>query len=188
MFAPHTLPYISSLPLALGDKFNLFEGPYIAGVVPATLIAEVVLYYHQDLAVIIIGLSILIAWLLFKALYSFTMFGSHWLYSSEMSCEVFDNYLTSVYVRPLDDDDSYERQVEGLFTIIPAFFLGSVFMPTMSVVYTVDGLSDSMLSTKAVGNQWFWGFEYSSLPVDDVHIEVPNLNFSEVFPLSLIHI
>ena len=74
--------------------------------------------------------------------------------------------------------------LEIIWTLIPAFILILIAIPSFSLLYTMDEVIDPLLTVKVVGHQWYWSYEFVN-PVDyleavneheDVSI-VTNVNF-----------
>lgn len=50
--------------------------------------------------------------------------------------------------------------VEWVWTLIPAFLLVQVAMPSLLLLYIIDESVDSSLTIKINGNQWYWSYDY----------------------------
>jgi len=46
--------------------------------------------------------------------------------------------------------------IEVVWTLIPAFILIMVAVPSFALLYSVDDLVDPALTLKVVGHQWYW--------------------------------
>ena len=52
--------------------------------------------------------------------------------------------------------------VEWVWTIIPAFLLLQIALPSLLLLYIMDEASDAEYQIKAIGHQWFWEYDYVS--------------------------
>lgn len=50
--------------------------------------------------------------------------------------------------------------VEWVWTLIPAFLLVQVAIPSLLLLYIIDESVDSSLTIKINGNQWYWSYDY----------------------------
>lgn len=55
----------------------------------------------------------------------------------------------------------HKRNLELYWTLIPAIILFIIGAPSLSVLYSISELVEPELTIKAIGNQWFWTYEYS---------------------------
>lgn len=55
----------------------------------------------------------------------------------------------------------HKRNLELWWTLIPAIILFIIGAPSLSVLYSISELIAPELTIKAIGNQWFWTYEYS---------------------------
>ena len=52
-------------------------------------------------------------------------------------------------------------RLEIFWTSIPACILMSIALPSFALLYGMDDLSKPVITLKAVGNQWYWNYEYT---------------------------
>ena len=64
--------------------------------------------------------------------------------------------------------------VEWVWTVIPAFLLLQIALPSLLLLYIIDETSDSTFTVKTIGHQWYWSYEYSNYRWADS--EVGNIN------------
>ena len=78
--------------------------------------------------------------------------------------------------------------VEVLWTLIPCLILIVMAVPSFKILYKQDSIPKADLTIKAIGYQWYWGYEYpdENLIFDSYMIEEKDLKPDQ--PLSLIHI
>ena len=70
--------------------------------------------------------------------------------------------------------------VEVLWTLIPCLILIVIAVPSFKILYKQDAIPKADLTIKAIGYQWYWGYEY---PDENIIFES-----YMVEDLSLIHI
>jgi len=56
----------------------------------------------------------------------------------------------------------YEAQaVEAIWTILPAFILLFLALPSLQLLYLTDEIVEPGVTVKAIGHQWYWRYEYT---------------------------
>lgn len=53
--------------------------------------------------------------------------------------------------------------IELIWTLTPAFILWSIGIPSLNLLYSMDEILDTEITVKAIGNQWYWSYEYDDL-------------------------
>nr|ALO76765.1 cytochrome c oxidase subunit 2 [Sciobius sp. SCI01] len=69
--------------------------------------------------------------------------------------------------------------IELIWTILPAFTLILIALPSLRLLYIMDEINNPMMSVKAIGHQWYWSYEYSdykNLEFDSYMIPSNELN------------
>lgn len=51
--------------------------------------------------------------------------------------------------------------MEFLWTLAPSLILWGIGIPSLRLLYMLDEILDSEITVKAIGNQWYWSYEYS---------------------------
>jgi cytochrome c oxidase subunit 2 len=51
--------------------------------------------------------------------------------------------------------------IELIWTITPAGILWSIGLPSLKLLYMMDEVLDAEITIKAIGNQWYWSYEYT---------------------------
>nr|YP_008080618.1 cytochrome c oxidase subunit II [Paraplagusia japonica]AFC88406.1 cytochrome oxidase subunit 2 [Paraplagusia japonica] len=51
--------------------------------------------------------------------------------------------------------------VETIWTILPAFILAVIALPSLRILYLMDEINEPHLTIKAIGHQWYWSYEYT---------------------------
>lgn len=105
---------------------------------PATPIAIGIYKFHHDLIFILIFVVIFVTWILFKILFR------------------FHNYN---FFKPTNI--VHGTTIEIIWTLLPAFLLIFIAVPSFSLLYAVDEVVNPSITLKIVGNQWYWNYQYS---------------------------
>jgi cytochrome c oxidase subunit 2 len=117
-------------------------------------------YYHQDLPL----------------LYHITRF-----HRETVAWETHARYLLPLKVSQMDMVTLYilikkqflnknnlllnNKVLELLWTILPCLILLTIAVPSFFYLYTAEETSDTFLTVKVIGNQWFWSYDYTQLAV-----------------------
>jgi len=105
---------------------------------PASTTMEGIWLFNLHLIFVIICIVIIVAWLLYALLYSFT--------------ELWANG-TKLF--------THSNVLEIIWTSIPAYTLLILAWPSFSLLYSLDEISNPELTLKILGHQWYWGYEIS---------------------------
>lgn len=105
---------------------------------PATPIMEGIINLHYDLMFFICVISIFVSWMLGRTLWHF-----------EQNRNTVPSSLTHGTV------------IEMVWTIIPAFILLVIAVPSFSLLYAMDEIISPAITIKTLGHQWYWSYEYS---------------------------
>nr|YP_009002085.1 cytochrome c oxidase subunit II [Ricinoides karschii]AGL11947.1 cytochrome c oxidase subunit II [Ricinoides karschii] len=52
------------------------------------------------------------------------------------------------------------QEIELIWTILPAIILLTIAFPSLRLLYLMDEISNSHITMKITGHQWYWSFEY----------------------------
>jgi cytochrome c oxidase subunit 2 len=105
---------------------------------PATPSVEGMIFFHNYLILFLIIIGIFVFWMLYKVVIDF---------NSESNSTV--NQFT------------HSSLLEVVWTLIPAFLLVLIAVPSFALLYSLDELVDPEITLKVVGHQWYWSYEYS---------------------------
>nr|AKP94522.1 cytochrome c oxidase subunit II [Macracanthopsis nodipes] len=94
---------------------------------------EQLLFFHDHTMMILTMISILVGYMML------TM----------MTSKLSDRFLLE------------EHTIETVWTILPAFTLIFIALPSIRILYMMDECMTPMLTIKTVGHQWYWSYEYS---------------------------
>nr|QZI85395.1 cytochrome c oxidase subunit II [Limnophyes minimus] len=53
------------------------------------------------------------------------------------------------------------QTIEVIWTILPAFVLMFIALPSLRLLYLLDEINNPSLTLKTIGHQWYWSYEYS---------------------------
>nr|QKY63821.1 cytochrome c oxidase subunit 2 [Triatoma longipennis] len=53
------------------------------------------------------------------------------------------------------------QTIELIWTILPAFTLIFIALPSLHILYLMDEMNNPMVTIKSIGHQWYWSYEYS---------------------------
>jgi cytochrome c oxidase subunit 2 len=115
---------------------------------PATPTIEGMLFFHNYLMFFLIAIGFFVFWMLFAS------------------------YQTN---KKESSRFSHSSLLEIIWTIVPAIILLIIAVPSFSLLYSLDDLSDPLITIKIVGHQWYWSYEYSDY-LTKLNISA-NLNF-----------
>jgi cytochrome c oxidase subunit 1 len=127
------------LSLFLGVKFDAPEKWQMNFQDPATPVMEKIIDLHHDVQFFLIIVVIAVLWMLVRIV---------WLFNEKNKQTIrfaFDHHT----------------QLELIWTIIPTIILLLVAIPSFALLYAVDELHDPKVTIKALGNQWYWSYEFS---------------------------
>nr|QPK42059.1 cytochrome c oxidase subunit II [Falconius longicornis] len=54
-----------------------------------------------------------------------------------------------------------EHLIETIWTILPAFTLIFIALPSLHLLYLIDDSTENGITIKTIGRQWYWSYEYS---------------------------
>ena len=127
--------FIKFFPISLCDAAE----PWQLGIQdPATPILEGMLNFHNYLMVFIIIIGLFTCWMLGQAVRFF-------------------NEKTNTTAQKF----THSSILEIVWTILPAFVLLLIAIPSFALLYSLDELIDPVATMKVVGHQWYWSYEYS---------------------------
>nr|YP_009402837.1 cytochrome c oxidase subunit 2 [Compsopogon caeruleus]ARX96194.1 cytochrome c oxidase subunit 2 [Compsopogon caeruleus] len=105
---------------------------------PATPVAEGIITLHHDIMFLLTVVLFFVCWLLFRTL---------WIFHEKNSSTAY----------PL----IHGTQIEVFWTITPSLALIVIAIPSFALLYSLDEIIDPTITVKAIGNQWYWTYEYA---------------------------
>nr|ABC48293.1 cytochrome oxidase subunit II [Napeogenes larina otaxes]ABC48295.1 cytochrome oxidase subunit II [Napeogenes larina otaxes]ACQ84730.1 cytochrome oxidase subunit II [Napeogenes larina otaxes] len=99
----------------------------------ASPLMEQIIFFHDHTLIILIMITILISYLMMNLL--FNKYTNRFLIEGQM--------------------------IELIWTILPAFTLIFIALPSLRLLYLLDELNNPLITLKSIGHQWYWSYEYS---------------------------
>nr|YP_009551273.1 cytochrome c oxidase subunit II [Ceratophyllus wui]QAA12288.1 cytochrome c oxidase subunit II [Ceratophyllus wui] len=94
---------------------------------------EQLMFFHNHSMLIIILITILVGYL--------------------MSSLFFNKFTNRLLME--------SQNIEIIWTILPAFMLIFIALPSLRLLYLLDDLNKPLITLKTIGHQWYWSYEYS---------------------------
>nr|ALP47994.1 cytochrome c oxidase subunit II [Echidnophaga gallinacea] len=70
--------------------------------------------------------------------------------------------MGSLFFNKFTDRMLLESQnIEIIWTILPAFMLIFIALPSLRLLYLIDDSNNPLLTLKTIGHQWYWSYEYT---------------------------
>lgn len=66
------------------------------------------------------------------------------------------------------------QEIETIWTILPAFILIFIALPSIKTLYIIEDTKTPRLTIKAIGHQWYWSYEYTSLNKTEIERFIEN--------------
>ena len=128
---------------------------------PATdLMSDVISFHSYILMPIITGISLLVLGLLLYIAYRYNSSKNHTASTT-----------------------THNTVIEVLWTVIPVILLIIIAIPSFRILYTSETIPKADLTIKAIGNQWYWSYEYPDF--DDFSFDANMLQDDELSDPSL---
>ena len=82
---------------------------------------------------------------------------------------------------------SHNTIIEVIWTLVPCFILIVMAVPSFKVLYSQDKIPPADVTVKAIGYQWYWGYEYpdENIIFDSYMIEEKDLKANQPRLLSV---
>nr|YP_009648081.1 cytochrome c oxidase subunit II [Parantica aglea]AIT69855.1 cytochrome c oxidase subunit II [Parantica aglea]QBZ78043.1 cytochrome c oxidase subunit II [Parantica aglea]QNH68962.1 cytochrome c oxidase subunit II [Parantica aglea aglea] len=116
----------------------------------ASPLMEQIIFFHDHTLIILIMITILISYLMVN------MF--------------FNKYTNRFLIE--------EQMIEMIWTILPAFTLIFIALPSLRLLYLLDEINNPLITLKSIGHQWYWSYEYSdfsNIEFDSYMIQPQNM-------------
>ena len=105
---------------------------------PATPVAEGIFDFHHELFYVVVFIVFFVGLLLIRCIQ---------LFDSKKN-ETPANFV-------------HQTTVEVVWTLIPAYILLLIAVPSFALLYSMDEVIDPEVTLKVLGHQWYWCYEYS---------------------------
>lgn len=113
-------------------NFDIMEPFQLMGQDSASYINYVINNFHNYIMCILIMILFAVSWVMVQSL------------------------VNVIYVRNLVDHPILEL----IWTVVPAVILLFIAFPSLHLLYQMDDVVEPSLTFKAIGNQWYWSYEY----------------------------
>jgi cytochrome c oxidase subunit II len=87
-------------------------------------------------------------------------------------------YRFSEKRNPTPSRTTHNTTIEVLWTVIPVIILVIIAIPSFKLLYYADRAEDAEMTIKAIGNQWYWSYEYpddGNFTFDAIMVETEDL-------------
>lgn len=105
---------------------------------PASVTMEGILIFNKHLMFLLTVIVVFVAWVVFYTIYYFME---------------FNNKYSAKFV--------HSTELEIVWTTVPALILLALSVPSFTLLYAMDEISEPEISIKILGHQWFWSYEIS---------------------------
>ncbi len=129
--------FLTSGAMALADGIYKAKPDQIGFMEPATQVMREIVNFHNGLLIMCFGVSAFVMALL---LYIFIKFNAK--------------------ANPTPSKVTHHTGLEIVWTTIPIIILLTIAVPSFKLLYLEDVIPEADLTVKAVGNQWYWTYEY----------------------------
>nr|BAJ24571.1 cytochrome c oxidase subunit II [Sipyloidea sipylus] len=75
------------------------------------------------------------------------------------------------------------QMIELMWTVTPAMTLFFIATPSLRLLYLMDEINNPAMTTKAVGHQWYWTYEYSNFNKEEIESYMNNQENNNDFRL-----
>ncbi len=123
--------------VALADGIYKAKPDQLGFMEPATEVMRDIVDFHDILLMICIGVTLFVMILM---LYIFIKFNAR--------------------ANPTPSKTTHHTGLEVVWTILPIVILILIAVPSFRLLYLGDVIPESDLTVKAIGNQWYWTYEY----------------------------
>jgi len=144
----------------------------------ASPIAEGIVDFHDHLFYFLILILVFVTWIIVLLVVDSLKdrsSGTPFLNNSSMTTLANSN---QVYLKDSSLKDlNHGSVIEIVWTLTPAFILVLIAFPSFRLLYLMDEIVEPLITVKAVGNQWYWTYEYTDFlekSVDDLNSESTN--------------
>lgn len=104
---------------------------------PASPVMEKLIHLHNGLLYMVFGVSIFVLLLLIYTCIRF-----------------------SAKRNPVPSKTTHNTLIEVIWTVIPILILLAIVIPSWKLIIYMDKTTDAEITLKAIGYQWYWGYEY----------------------------
>jgi cytochrome c oxidase subunit 2 len=147
------------------SKLNLFtifcdaaEAWQIGFQDPATPSAEGMSFFYNSMSLYLIIIAVSVFWMLYICIFKFNS-----------SVNSFSSNFT------------HSSFLEIIWTVIPTISLLVLSTPSFTLLYSLEELTESVLTLKIIGHQWYWSYEYSDYGSTSIKFDSYMLSLSDLY-------
>jgi len=148
---------------------------------PMTEIMQSIISFHGYIWIFLLFIAIFVFSLLSQICFSMARINIYLIFV-ELCYSYFEVLLITLGLtlpkdisKPLHPNDLTNAKYDGfpvithapklelIWTLTPSVILFFIAIPSFSLLYSVDEPIDPVLSTKVIGYQWYWAYEYPAL-------------------------
>ena len=123
----------------------------------ATPVLEGIVEFHHSLMVLVIFITAFVLYMILGILWL-------WQHAFVLSGPIS-------FVLPPLNRVSHNTNLEVAWTVIPAALLVGVAVPSFALLYSLESAALPNVTTKVVGHQWYWTYEYSPTPPESIQMQ-----------------
>jgi cytochrome c oxidase subunit 2 len=132
---------------------------------PATPIAERIIQIHHHVFFFLLIVLIFVVYNIYSILETFSFTIPQVVKFVDETKDVISKWNVNAiraYLRQLSKVNlTHNTIIEVIWTSIPSFILVLIAIPSFGLLYAMDDMMDPEITVKAIGNQWYWNYEYS---------------------------
>ncbi len=131
------ISFFSGGALALADGVYKAKPGQLGFMEPATQVMRDITDFHDGLLVMCVVISLFV---MFLMAYIFIKFNAK--------------------TNPTPSTTTHNTLLEIIWSVVPVLILVLIAVPSFKLLYFADVVPESDLTVKAIGNQWYWTYEY----------------------------
>ena len=151
--------FTTDVTIVLDNSLNVPEDGQTGFVSSATTSMDNIIEFHNDTITYLFFVAVFVTWMLVSAIYYFA--------TTERVSETIESSI------------NHDHKLEIVWTVIPAFALVLITIPSFILLYTIsEPEEEPSMTLKITGNQWYWNYEYNyDLDVNGVNFNYINKYF-----------
>jgi cytochrome c oxidase subunit 1 len=138
---------------------------------PTTPIAYGIIKLHDHILFFLTVILFVVGYLLFSTYKKFYYGSLNNDLPESKGISLFDSLITGYKENLLFNvtnrtyNINHGTTIEIIWTILPAFILLFIAVPSFALLYAMDEIIDPVLTVKVIGHQWYWSYEYSDYSI-----------------------
>ena len=92
-----------------------------------------------------------------------------------ISCGILGTIYIIICSSYRNRDLTESQTVEMIWTVVPLFIIIAIGLPSLNLLYLVDDSSTGCTTSKAIGHQWYWEYDYPDCPSIDSYMNISDL-------------